>query len=435
MTQVPPGSLGAPFVGEALKFLKDPFTFTLERTKKHGPVWKTKILKDTTVFFAGPKAFSFFMDEANFTRENGSPKFLQEILDPDAVPFLDGAKHKTRKRLLLSAFTKDALASYLPAIFTSIERFVPAWTRPVGPVGKELGQLAFDIADFLFGASDPKTSNVEMAVAFDKMIKGSFSAPIKLPWTAYGKALKARDKFRVYIKNQIANADPAGTALGLLKAARGPGGEQLTPLELEIEMVHFYFAAHGGLTAAFAWALVVLGEHPEIAAKLRAEADQVLGDGTPTHDQIGKLTLARAVWREILRSYPIAPVTFIGVAKQDLEIDGLHIRKGWKGTGAIWATLQDGSTFRDPTVFRDDRLGDDAVAALPHNAFVPQGGGTPDGHRCAGEALTSLIIPGFLAWFTKRYDLVFPAQNTAPGGGGLGPLPRDGLRLAIKGRA
>jgi len=434
MTQLPPGSMGAPFVGEALKFLKDPFSFTMERTKKHGPVWRTKILKDVTVFFAGPKAFSFFMDEANFTRENGSPKFLQEILDPDAVPFLDGPKHKARKRLLLTAFTKDALESYLPPMFSIIERFVATWTTE-RPVGKDLGQLAFDLANFLFGAADPGTSNVEMAQAFDRLLRGTFSAPVKLPFTAYGKALKARDKFRAYIKGQIERADAKGTALGILKAARGPAGEQLTPIELEIEMIHFFFAAHGGLTAAFAWALVVLGEHPELAAKLRAEADRVLGDGTPTLAQIQQLVDGRAVWREILRAYPIAPVTFIGVAKKDLEIDGLAIRAGWKGAGAIWATLQDGATFRDPTTFKGDRLGDDAMAALPHNAFVPQGGGTPEGHRCAGEALTSLLVPAFLAWFTRRYDLVFPAQDTTPGGGGLGPLPRDGVRIAIKPRA
>ncbi len=425
--------MGAPFVGEALKFLKDPFLFTMERTKRHGNVWKTKILSDTTIFFVGPKAFSFFMDEANFTRENGSPKFLQALLDPDAVPFLDGERHKTRKRLLLSAFTKDALDSYLPAIFTIIERFVPQWTTE-GAVNADLGQLGFDIADYLFGASDPKVSNKEGAANFDKLNKGAFSPPIKLPFTAYGKAVKARDRFRAYIKNQIATASGNGTALGVLKAARGPKGEQLSPLELEIEMLHFFFAAHGGLTAAFAWALVVLGERPELAAKLRAEADTVLGDGSPTHAQVQQLTLARSVWREILRSYPIAPVTFIGVAKKDLELDGFHIRAGWKGAGAIWATLQDGSTFRDPTQFREDRLGDDAIAALPHNAFVPQGGGAPDGHRCAGEALTSLLVPAFLAWFTKRYDLTFPQQNTQPGGGGLGPLPRDGLRISVKRR-
>ena len=34
MTQVPPGSLGAPYLGQALKFLKDPFAFTVERTRQ-----------------------------------------------------------------------------------------------------------------------------------------------------------------------------------------------------------------------------------------------------------------------------------------------------------------------------------------------------------------------------------------------------------------
>src|SRR6478609_2162250 len=127
MSQTPPGSMGVPYVGEALAFLKDPFTFTLSRTKKHGNVWKTRIMGDTIVFFVGPKAFSFFMNPENFTRQNGSPKFLQEILHPDAVPFLDGDRHKTRKRLLLSAFTNDALESYLPNTFRIFERFVKRW--------------------------------------------------------------------------------------------------------------------------------------------------------------------------------------------------------------------------------------------------------------------------------------------------------------------
>jgi fatty-acid peroxygenase len=135
-----------------------------------------------------------------------------------------------------------------------------------------------------------------------------------------------------------------------------------------------------------------------------------------------------------LRAYPIAPVTFLGVAKKDLELEGFHIRAGWKGAGAIWATLQDGSTFRDPTEFRGDRLGDAALGALPNNAFVPQGGGPREGHRCPGEALIQTVMPAFLGWFTKHYDLAFPEQDTHPGGGGLGPLPRGGVRLSIKRR-
>ncbi len=434
MTQPPPGSMGVPFVGEALKFLKDPFTFTLDRTKRHGNVWKTKLLGDTVVFFAGPKAFSFFMDPEHFTRQSGSPKFLQELLHPDAVPFLDGDRHKARKRLLLSAFTDEALGSYLPGIFAVIERFIATWSTE-GAIAGDLSQLGFDIADYLFAASDPAKSNVEGAADFTLMNKGTFAPPVNLPFTAYGKALKARDRLRTYIKAQVASRDGKGTALGVLKAARGPKGEELSSTELEIELLHFFYAAHGGLTAAIAWLLVVLGEHPDLAARLRAEADPVVGAGAPTRAEVEKLSQARAVSREVLRAFPIAPTTFLGVAKKDLELDGYHIRAGWKGAGAIWATLQDGSTFRDPTTFQDDRLADGAVGALPANAFVPQGGGPPEGHRCPGEALIQLVMPAFLGWFTKRYDLVYASQDATPGGGGLGPLPRSGLRVAVKPRA
>jgi len=437
MSQPPPGSMGAPFVGEALKFLKDPFSFTMSRTKQHGNVWKTKILSDTVVFFAGPKAFEFFMDPDNFTRENGSPKFLQELLHPDAVPFLDGDKHKRRKRLLLAAFTDQAMDSYLPGMFAVIKRFVDKWvTEGEKAVASDLSQLGFDVADYLFAASDPAKSNVESANDFTIMNKGAFAPPLNLPFTAYGKAIRARDRLRLYLKHQVASKDGKGTALGVLKDARGPSGEQLSATELEIELLHFFFAAHGGLTAAIAWIFTVLGEHPDLAAKLRTEADAKLAANiAPTLPQVRSLELARAASREVLRAYPIAPVTFIGVAKKDLELDGYAIRAGWKGAGAIWATLQDGTTFADPTTYKGDRLGDAAHDGLPEHAFVPQGGGPPDGHRCAGEALIQLVMPAFFGWFTRNYDLAYPAQDAAPGGGGLGPLPKSGVRVKITKRS
>ena len=435
MSQPPPGSLGAPFVGEALQFLKDPFLFTLSRTQQHGDVWKTRILGDTVVFFAGPKAFSFFMDPANFTRESGSPKFMQELLHPDALPFLDGDRHKARKRLLMAAFTGEALDSYLPGIFRVLERFVTKWiVEGEKPVGPDLAQAAFDIADMLFAAADPDVSNTVGNRDFALLNKGAFSPPVNLPFTAYGKAVKARDRLRAYLKQQVATKDGKGSALGILKDARGPAGEHLSPEELEIELLHFYFAAHGGLCAALAWCLVVLGKHPEIVTKLRAEADGVLATTAPTLAQIKQLAQSRAVMREILRVYPIAPVTFLGVAKKDLELDGFGIKTGWKGAGAIWATLQDGKTFTDPTAFQADRLGDDKLKALPDGAFVPQGGGPFDGHRCPGEALIQTVMPAFLGWFTKRYDLMFPQQDVSPGGGGLGPMPKDGVRVKISKR-
>jgi hypothetical protein len=57
------------------------------------------------------------------------------------------------------------------------------------------------------------------------------------------------------------------------------------------------------------------------------------------------------------------------------------------------------------------------------------------GHRCAGEELVKIVIRTFIAWFVRNHDWTFPPQDTSPGPGGLGPLPRGGLRMQIRKRA
>ncbi len=257
---------------------------------------------------------------------------------------------------------------------------------------------------------------------------------MNLPFTAYGKALCARDRLRAHIAARVADVggERAGTVLGAVSSARGPAGKQLTGEELEIELLHFYFAAHAGLTAVLAWLLVVLGERPDLAGRIRDEADAVLSDGTPTLAEIRQLSLARAGSREVLRTYPIVPFTLFGVAKRDVEVDGYRTEAGWKGAGAIWATLQDGSTFTDPPTFHAERLGDESFAALPENAHVTMGGGA---HRCAGAALVQLLMPAFLAWFARRYDWEYPAQDATPSGQGIGPLPRSLVRGTVTPRS
>jgi cytochrome P450 len=427
----PPGSQGLPFLGQALAFLADPFAFQAEKTRKHGLVWKTRILGRTTVFFSGPRGVSFFLDPDNFTRENGSPPHLRELLHPDAVPFIDGDRHRTRKRLLLAAFTPEAMATYVPNLEQLVQRYLTRWETGEQRLNGELTQLAFDMANVLFAAADPTASDATVAADFDALIRGAFAAPIKLPFTTYGKALKARDRLRGYIKEAVASRGGAGTALAVLKGARSAAGEALTSTELELELLHFFFAAHGGLTAVLAWLTVILGQRPEVAARIRAEVD-ALPAGALTFAGLDGMRYTAAVGRELRRVYPLAPSTFFGVARRELEYDGYRIEQGWVACASIWSTLHDGSTFQEPATFKAERLTDAAMASLPDNAFVPQGGGPPEGHRCPGQALTELVMPLFAAALLRGHTVELPAQDLSPGAGGLGPLPRDGLRAIIK---
>lgn len=432
----PPGDMGRPYIGNMKQFGADPFGFTLNGTRKYGGVWKTRLLGSTVVFFAGARPFSFFMDPNNFTRENATVKFVQALLHPEAVPFLDGEVHKRRKRLLLAAFSDAALESYLPNILAVFNRYAAGWVGQDKSLGRDARQLVFDIINVLFAAGDPDKTNVALADDFTALARGAFAVPINLPGTTYRKALQARDRLRAFVKKQVAENDGAGTALGVLKQAQLPNGEMLSAHEIEIELVHFFFAAVAALGSALAWSLVVLGQNPELAARLRAEADAVFGaNAEPTFAQVRKLLLAAQVSREVLRAYPLTTTTLVGMARRDLEFDGMIIRKGWKGIGPTWATLQDGTTYRDPSRFDPERLSAEAMRSLPQGAYVPMSGGPRDGHRCAGEELVKIVIPTFIAWLARNYDWTFPPQDTSPGPGSLGPLPRGGVRMQIRRRA
>lgn len=431
---LPPGSLGLPFVGEALAFLDDPFTFQASRAAQHGAVWKTRILGSNVVFFGGPKALTFFLDPANFTREKGSPPHLQELLGHDAVPFIDGEVHRKRKRLLLAAFTKEALAGYVTGLRALVDRTLAGLPADAeATLNPLLTQLAFDVANRLFAGAPPDQSDEAMAAEFSRVVQGAFAPPVNLPFTAYGKALKSRDKLRAYIHEAVSTRDGEGTALAVLKAARGPEGEALSPRELEMELLHFFFAAHAGIAGALAWLVVVLAQRPELTAKVRAELEGLPPE--PGYADLMGLRYLAAVCREVRRAYPIAPSTFFGVALRDLEFEGHSIPKGWKGVGALWPTLQHADTFRDPAAFEPERLTDEAAGKLPENAYVPQGGGPPDGHRCPGESFVDLVLPLFVVSLLRGRDLSLPEQDLTPGAGGVGPLPRGGLRVRFAKRA
>ncbi len=169
----PPGSLGLPFLGETMKLPADPYVFTMSRTRQHRGVWKTRILGDTVVFFAGPDAFSSFADPDNFARRGASPKALEKMLHPDAVILLDDERHEVRKHALLSAFTDEALESYLPGVFTVFRRFADGWSvRGEQELGRDLPQVGFDVADHLFAATDPNTSDRQHAADLAVFVKG-----------------------------------------------------------------------------------------------------------------------------------------------------------------------------------------------------------------------------------------------------------------------
>jgi cytochrome P450 len=428
---LPPGSLGLPWIGETLAFVKDSFAFFAERHEKYGPVFKTRLLGEPVVCLMGPDAVSFFYDTRHFTRVDASLPQLRELLHPEAIPFLDQSPaHTGRRQLLLQAFTPEALAGYVPFLERIIDRYLANWARTASLLWvPELQAMCFDAANTLFAGASPDESDRAAFSAFARMSAGFLALPVKLPFTRYTRALKGRDELRTYIHERITETPAtvgAAHVLGRLRAARAHG-EALGQKELEIETLHLFFGAFAVITGALANVGIALAEHATVRERARSEVKAVTPSGALDLETLTRLTYLTQVGKEVRRYYKLVPATFFARVKEDCELHGYRLPAGTKAIACLRETMHDPATFPAPQTFDPDRFSPERAEDERPSTFVPHGGGPWEGHRCAGEMLAELMIQVYATLLLRDYTWELPSSERALTSGELVPMPKDGL--------
>lgn len=426
----------APVVGDTIAFLRDPDGFLSGRARELGPVFKFRFLGEDVVAFVGPEAFHFFLDEKHFRRAGASPTPVTEIMHPQAVPFLDGAPRARRKALLMHAFEDDALASYSVIAERVVQRYARRWARRGAfPWVPEITSMGMTVAAALFTGADPDEDHPETERAFFTAFNGMLSLPLRLPFTRFERAVRARDFLRARIADalEMHKKTPKDDTLGRLIAARTDDGERLSDDEIRIEAFHF-FGAYVVVVGAIAFEAMLLGLDEVVKDKLRAEIRDKLSDGPVTYARMRELPYLERVTKEARRARTVLPVTVFAQAKQDCEFYGVRVPSGIKAVGCIGATLQDEGVFAHPARFDPDRWLDGNTGARQQAAWVPHGAGAHlEGHRCAGERLAELMLKTFAVVVLRDYDFSFPPeQDFASTTGKLFATPRGGLDVSFE---
>jgi cytochrome P450 len=425
-----PSRFSLPLIGDTLTFVKDPAAFLQERASELGPVFRINVFGADTACFVGPEAFSLVLDDRNVVRHGANPPHVEELFNPDAIPFLDGERQRRRKRLLMQAFTIDALDDYLPILEQVVDRYADSWSQKKRFAWvPELTSMGFAIADALFTGADPARDDPAIEQAFDRFAAGMLSLPIRLPGTAFTKALQARKSMLERIDAAIAAHEkaPRKDLLSRLLAARDTG-EPLTRDEVRIETFHF-FAAYAVVIGGLAMLAQCLGTNPQVRSKLRAEVAST--PGPITMAGLRKLDYLDRVCKESRRVSPVLPMTFFGKVVRELTFDGVRIPQGHKAVGCIGPTLLDDKLYPDAKKFDPDRwIG---ASDRQQKGWIPHGGGVhSEGHRCAGEQLATLMLKVFAVKALRRFDWSVEGQDLAPTKGKLFATPRSGLPVELK---
>lgn len=478
--RLPPGSLGWPLLGETLAWIRDPPTWADEHVARYGRVFKTHLLFRPTVFVCGGENVRALYRKEGRAVEGVWPASTVRLLG-DTLSNAKASAHSRRRRALAGAYSAKAVDSYVPDIVRVVQRTLGAWERELGvghggcdtgTGGASAEAAAGTVHDFAplvkrlmlavawevivsFPSGDPRFD--QLASLFGTWKAGLFSFPVNLPFTTFGKALKAREGMVAIIRANVARlrAEQAASAAAgeglphvhgvmarlLREHAAGDGGDAVTDSTLCDEALLQLFAGHDTTTSTALGLLWRTAQHQEWQGRLRAEQACVVDAHGPglTPDALAAMPVLDSVINEVLRLLSPTGGSF-RVARQSFELAGVQVPAGATILYSIIATHRDGAAFSNPLAFQPDRFqrragGDDSGAgggggdAAASPSFLPFGGGA---RSCIGRHIAMAQLRVFAASLLRRFkwrvdgDASAVEWSTFPI-----PLPRHGLKLVL----
>jgi retinoid hydroxylase len=426
---LPPGNLGLPVIGETISFLYDP-DFVKKRRQKYGKIFKSSIFGNPTVFISGAEANYFLLTNENKYFTSAWPRSTAILLGKNSLSTQVGDLHAQRRKLMFQAFQPRALANYIPIIESITKKYLDRWQSQKNLTWyPEIRNYTFDVACNLFVGTD-KGSSSPLLELFEDWVKGLFSLSIDLPWTNFGKGLRARRELLKYIKQIVETRKQSENwgedALGILLQAKDEEGNSLSLEELQDQILTLLFAGHETLTSAIASFCLLTVQNPKILHKLRQEQELFSYLEPLTPERLKEMTYLEKVLQEVLRLIPPVGGGFRR-AIQDCQWQGYSIPRDWSVQYSIPLTHDDAEVYPNPDRFDPDRT------PLERNkpfSYVPFGGGM---RECIGKEFARLEMKIFAALLLRGFDWQLQSNQDLSLATFPTPRPKDGLKVIFSG--
>ncbi|MEJ2856811.1 MULTISPECIES: cytochrome P450 [unclassified Saccharothrix] len=328
----------------------------------------------------------------------------------------DGEFHRRQRRMIQPALQRPALERHAAVMTASAADLVDSW-RP-GQV------LQFDrvMQDFTIGVVgrtlfstdfDPRVS-AEVRRHTPTMIRLGVVRALAPGWLAF--PVNRRFDDAVAHVHRVVDDVVAGRRtdrddlLSTLVEARDEHGLPMNARQVRDEVVTLLTAGSETTGVALSWLFHELGRNPDVADRLRAEVDEVVGRRPATLADVPDLPYTRRVISEVLRRYTLW--IMMRRASTDVTLGGVDLPAGTDVAFSPHALHHDPLSHPEPTRFDPDRWLPERAALVPRGAYVPFAGGL---HHCPGHLYAQYEIAIATATIAARWRLVpVPGQPVHP---------------------
>lgn len=335
---------GAPVVnGEVTEILGGQLFLGLNKYyRMHGPVYKLLFGPKSFLVVSDPVIIKHILKDNAVAYDKG---VLAEILEPimgkGLIP-ADPDTWKVRRRAIVPGFHKEWYAAMCNVFAECNEPLIAklsdaAESGAILNMETEFNSVALDIIgktifNYDFGSVTKESPVIQAVYTCLKEAESRSVAP--LPYWDLPMAKRVIPRLRRFtremdmlndvlndlIKNALETQNIADedellqrdyTKMenpSLLRFLVDMRGENTTSQQLRDDLMTMLIAGHETTAAVLTWALFEVAQQPELLQKVREEIEAVVGDRTPTFEDIPKLQLIRLIIAESLRMYPEPPL-------------------------------------------------------------------------------------------------------------------------------
>ncbi len=394
-----------------------------------GDAFSFNLLGFNPIMLSGPEANRYLLVENRDQFSWRIPTDPVAKLLRKGVLVTDGEEHDHLRRAMMPSLHKKMLTAYVEMFRHYTDQVTATWQD---------GQTR----DMLI-----EMRRVALLILVGTLFRVDFTSDIDELWPSILKMLQhiSPGLWMFWTNAPGGNATPALHAVDqylytIIKERReeNDGGEDLLSVLIASgmddglirdQLLTMFIAGHDTSTAMLAWLLHLLGQHPDVMARVRDEIDVNLQGAAPTIDNTAQLRYLQCVIDETLRMYP--PI-HLGTRRilGDLQYKGYDLPEGRRANYSIYLTHRTPEFWPDPGVFNPDRFLPENERGRQPYTYLPFGGGP---RNCIGAAFAQVEAKIVIARLIQTFDFT-PDSAKVHVSMGATLEPRPGVKMIVKKR-
>ncbi|MEV7189514.1 cytochrome P450 [Kitasatospora sp. NPDC093102] len=437
-----PGRL--PLLGHALKLHRDPLAF-LDSLQGQGEIVRIFLGPRPAYVLNDPELVHRILVAGDDSVDKGALFERARRVIGESLITSTGTAHRTRRRRVQPAFHRARIDRYLDAMLREADEATAGWEDGQQiDLGRTVNDLTLSVAArTLFttraddGTAERMAANVPVLFAIAATLTMLPSWWRRLPTPGNHRFDQASANVRAAVTDALARRrsgtdvaeGAAGDVLDILLASRTEdGGTPMSDREIQDEIITLVVTGAETTRALILATLHELGRHPEVADRMVAEMDSVIGTSPVRPEQLRLLEYTGHVIAETLRLYPNWLLT-----RRVLRPTKLGPVLAPAGTELIYSPYllhRNPALYPDPDRFDPDRW---LTGEKPRRgAFIPFGNGA---HKCVGDHFALSEALAVLATIHRKWRLR-PIAGLTPGlVAKAGPIYPTPLHLRAESRS